>query len=212
METGFFPTLFGRFTAFFSEYESDIALSFFETPISFGNQVRDLTFGADIDYFASARHTIKSGLQLSRYAFDFASSFNRQSQFSLETNPLLLSAYVQDDWQITPLTDLRLGLRSSFFSEGNRTLLEPRFSLSRTLQPGWRAKLAGGLYHQYLQLVTSEGFSGGDFWVPLDESVPLVVLGSSLPACSGAPPALSNEHRSAFIRTWKIWWSSTTTA
>jgi len=168
----FSPTLFGRFTAFFSEYESDIALSFFETPISFGNQVRDLTFGADIDYFASARHTIKSGLQLSRYAFDFASSFNRQSQFSLETNPLLLSAYAQDDWQITPLTDLRLGLRSSFFSEGNRTLLEPRFSLSRTLQPGWRAKLAGGLYHQYLQLVTSEGFSGGDFWVPLDESVP----------------------------------------
>ena len=40
----FSPTLFGRFTAFFSEYESDIGLSFFETPITFGNKVSDLTF------------------------------------------------------------------------------------------------------------------------------------------------------------------------
>ena len=59
----FSPTLFGRFTAFFSEYESDIA-RFLRNAISFGNQVRDLTW-ADIDYFASARHTIKR--QLSRY-------------------------------------------------------------------------------------------------------------------------------------------------
>ncbi len=167
----FTPTLFGRFTAFYSEYKSDIALSFFETPIDFGNQVRDVSFKADIDYFAGSNHTIKSGLQLSHYAFDFASSFNRQQQFDLNTNPLLLSAYAQDDWQMTPLTDLRIGLRSSYFSEGARAVLEPRFSLSQVLQPGWRFKLAGGLYHQYLQLVTSEGFSGGDFWVPLDESV-----------------------------------------
>ena len=96
----------------------------------------DLTFGADVDYFASANHTVKSGLQLSRYAFDFASSFNRQSQFALKTSPLLLSAYAQDDWQITPLTDLRIGLRSSFFSEGNRTAFEPGSHRARSNPAG----------------------------------------------------------------------------
>ncbi len=167
----FSPTLFGRFMAFFSEYESDLSLSFFDTPVSFSNQVQDLSLKADFDYFAHANHTVKSGLQLSYYEFDFNSSFNRQEQLNLDTKPLLLSTYIQDDWQLTPLTNARLGLRANYFDEGEHYTLEPRFSLSRVLQPGWQLKLAGGLYHQYLQLVTSEGFSGGDFWVPLDETV-----------------------------------------
>ncbi|MFT5091072.1 MAG: hypothetical protein ACI8PG_005456, partial [Planctomycetota bacterium] len=167
----FTPALFGRFMAFFSEYESDISLSFFDTPVSYSNQVQDLSLKADFDYFASATHTLKSGVQLSYYEFDFDSAFNQQEQESLDTEPLLLSTYIQDDWQLTPLTNARIGLRASYFDEGEHYTLEPRFSLSRVLQPGWRLKLAGGLYHQYLQLVTSEGFSGGDFWVPLDETV-----------------------------------------
>jgi hypothetical protein len=167
----FSPALFGRFMAFFSEYESDISLSFFDTPVSFSNQVQDLSLKADFDYFASADHTFKSGVQLSYYEFDFNSAFNQQEQENLDTEPLLLSTYIQDDWQLTPLTNARIGLRASYFDEGQHYTLEPRFSLSRVLQPGWRLKLAGGLYHQYLQLVTSEGFSGGDFWVPLDETV-----------------------------------------
>jgi hypothetical protein len=34
-----------------------------------------------------------------------------------------------------------------------------------------RLKVAGGVYHQYLQLISSEGFSAGDFYVPIDETV-----------------------------------------
>ena len=49
--------------------------------------------------------------------------------------------------------------------------MEPRVSLSYQLKPDLRVKLGGGIYHQYLQLVTTEGFSGGDFWVPLDSTV-----------------------------------------
>jgi len=50
-------------------------------------------------------------------------------------------------------------------------MLEPRMTLSYALSPSLRTKIATGIYHQYLQLVTSEGFGGGDFWVPLDETV-----------------------------------------
>ena len=34
-----------------------------------------------------------------------------------------------------------------------------------------RVKAAAGVYRQHLQLITTEAFSGGDFWVPLDDTV-----------------------------------------
>jgi len=43
-------------------------------------------------------------------------------------------------------------------------------SLSRQVRPDLRLKLGGGIYHQYLQLVSTEGFSSGDFYVPIDET------------------------------------------
>jgi hypothetical protein len=35
-----------------------------------------------------------------------------------------------------------------------------------------RLKFGAGLYNQYLQLVSTEGFSAGDFYVPIDETAP----------------------------------------
>jgi hypothetical protein len=167
----FSPTLFGRFIAAFSTYESDTSLSFFDTPVLFDNSVRDLSFKADFDYYVQADHTIAAGLLLTDYKFTFRQTFNQRQQLDLNQEPWLMAAYVQDDWQATPLMHLRLGSRFSYFTAGQRLSLEPRFSLSYELQPGLRLKTGGGIYHQYLQLVTTEGFSGGDYWLPLDASV-----------------------------------------
>ena len=167
----FSPTLFGRFIAAFSTYESDTSLSFFDTPVLFDNSVRDLSFKADFDYYVQADHTIAAGLLLTDYKFTFRQTFNQRQQLDLNQEPWLMAAYVQDDWQATPLMHLRLGSRFSYFTAGQRLSLEPRFSLSYELQPGLRLKTGGGVYHQYLQLVTTEGFSGGDYWLPLDASV-----------------------------------------
>ena len=167
----FSPTLFGRFIAAFSTYESDTSLSFFDTPVLFDNSVRDLSFKADLNYYVQADHTIATGLLLTDYKFTFRQTFNQRQQLDLNQEPWLMAAYVQDDWQATPLMHLRLGSRFSYFTAGQRLSLEPRFSLSYELQPGLRLKTGGGVYYQYLQLVTTEGFSGGDYWLPLDASV-----------------------------------------
>jgi len=166
----FSPEFFGRLIAQYSEYQSDISLSIFDTPIAIRNRVRDLSLKADIDYFASANHTLRSGLSLTRFRFDYGFEFNQEFT-NLRVTPLLASLYAQDDWQLTPLTEARLGLRGTYYDEGQRLSLDPRFSLSRVLGSGWRWKLAGGRYRQYLQLVSTEGFQGGDAWVPLDETV-----------------------------------------
>ncbi|NKB69646.1 MAG: TonB-dependent receptor plug domain-containing protein [Candidatus Latescibacteria bacterium] len=166
----FSPRLFGRLIGIYSKYQSDIELDIFDTPIAIRNRLRDATVKGDIDFFASPDHTLRTGVDLTFYRFDYRVRFD-QYRDNLAVEPFLLSAYVQDDWQLTPLTEARLGLRGAYYEEGQRLALNPRFSLSHLLQDGWRVKLAGGRYQQFLQLVSTEGFSGADSWVPLDETV-----------------------------------------
>jgi len=165
------PQLFARFTAAYSRYQSNTSATIFGTPISFNNGISDLTLKGNVDYFASSNHNVSGGAALTQYDFNFGQSFNSQDQIDLDETPELLAMYLQDDWQLDVLTQARLGVRATWFSEGSRWNVMPRYSLSRTVAPGVRLKLGGGTYRQYLQQVTTEGFSGGDYWVPLDQTV-----------------------------------------
>lgn len=166
----FSPELFGRLIAVYSKYRSGITLNLFDTPIAIRNRVRDITLKGDLDYFATPNHTLRSGVDLTFFRFDYGVRFDNYRN-NLRTEPYLLSAFVQDEWQLSALTEARLGLRTNYYEEGRRLLVNPRFSMSHLLQEGLRVKLGGGSYQQFLQLVSSEGFSGGDIWVPLDETV-----------------------------------------
>jgi hypothetical protein len=166
----FSPALFGRMIALYSKYHSNISVDFFGTPIALRNRVRDVTLKGDLDYFASADHTVRTGVDLTFYRFDYGWQFDQYAGNEV-VEPYLLSTYVQDTWQVSRLTEARLGLRGSYYEEGGRLFVNPRLSISRVLGDGWRLKLAGGSYRQYLQLVSTEGFSGGDVWVSLDETV-----------------------------------------
>ena len=122
------------------------------------------------DYFANRDHTLTLGFLATLFEFDYSQSFNQQDQSNLYQRSVLASAYVQDEWQAGPTTRLRLGGRGTYFSVGDRMHFTPRMSLSHALSDKIRVKAAGGMYRQYLQLITTEAFSGGDFWVPLDSS------------------------------------------
>ena len=166
----FSPELFGRLIAVYSKYQSDISVNIFGAPRAIRNRVREITLKGDADYFTSSDHTIRSGVDLTFFRFDYGVRFD-QYRDNLSTDPFLLSAFVQDEWQVSALTETRLGIRTNYYEEGKRFVINPRFSLSHLLQDGLRAKLGGGSYQQFLQLVSQEGFSGGDVWVPLDKTV-----------------------------------------
>ena len=167
----FSPTLFGHFMAAGSSYESTLLFSFFDTPFSIANSIRDWSFKGDVDYFANRNHTLTLGFLATLFEFDYDESFNQQDQSDLYQRSVLASAYVQDEWQAGPTTRLRLGGRGTYFSVADRLHFTPRMSLSHALSDKIRIKGAAGMYRQYLQLITTEAFSGGDFWVPLDSSV-----------------------------------------
>ena len=166
----FSPALFGRMIALLSRYRSDITLNAFDTPIAVRNQLQDVTIKGDLDYFANASHTVRSGVDLTFFDFRYQIHFD-QYEDELSIDPLQLSVYVQDDWQLSALTEARLGVRATYYQEGDRFALNPRFAFNRHLRDNLRFKLGGGSYRQYLQLISSEGFSGADAWVPLDKSV-----------------------------------------
>ena len=187
----FSPALFGRVMALYSRYQSDITLNLFGTPIAVRNRVREVSVQGDLDYFAAAAHTLRTGVGVTFFRFDYGVRFDQYENDQL-VRPYLISAYLQDDWQVTSLTEARLGLRGTYYEEGGHLSLNPRFSLSRVLGEGWRVKLAGGSYRQYLQLVSSEGFSGGDLWLPLDETVE---PGRSYQGVAGLEWEPSNRYR-----------------
>ena len=166
----FSPTLFGHFMAAGSSYENSLSFSFFDTPFGITNSIRDWSLKGDVDYFANRDHTLTLGFLATLFEFDYSQSFNQEEE-TLYQKSVLASAYVQDEWQAGPTTRLRLGGRGTYFSVGDRLHFAPRLSLSRALSENIRVKAAAGMYRQYLQLITTETFSGGDFWVPLDDTV-----------------------------------------
>ncbi len=168
----FSPTLFGNFVISGSDYTSRLSADFDGTEILFRNSIRDISVKGDLDYTADGEHALKGGFRGTLYRFRFNRSFNQDNQLDLRLRPYVISVYAQDQWQARPSTSIRLGLRANYYSERNKIDLEPRISFSQRLSGGLRLKAGGGRYHQYLQLITTEGFSGGDFWVPLDDSVP----------------------------------------
>ena len=166
----FSPQLYSRLIALYSEYHSRITVDLLDLPLAIDNKVREVTLKSDFDYFASDRHTLRSGADLSFYRFNYGSQFDEYKS-TLSTKPFLLNSYIQDDWQLSSLTEAQLGVRAAYYSDGSDLAVNPRFSLRHFLQDNVRIKLAGGTYRQYLQLVSSEGFSGADTWVPLDDTV-----------------------------------------
>ena len=167
----FSPALFGHFMATGSSYESIIALRFLDAPVRIANSIRDWSLKGDLDYFANRNHTLSLGLLATLFEFHFARSFNERTQLDLRQEPVLLEGYVQDEWRLGPTTRVQLGGRGTYFSAGHRWHFAPRLSLSHALSDKVRVKAGGGVYRQHLQLITTEGFSGGDFWVPLDSTV-----------------------------------------
>ena len=150
-----------------SSYENIVALRFLDAPVRIANSIRDLSLKGDVDYFANRHHTLSLGLLATLFEFRFVRSFNERTQLDLRQEPVLLEGYVQDEWRLGRTTRVQLGGRGTYFSTGDRLHFTPRLSLRQALSDKVWIKAGGGVYRQHLQLITTEAFSGGDFWVPL---------------------------------------------
>ena len=160
----------GSLGASLSDYRSTTEAEFLATAFDVDNRLRDVTLRGDLDWQPSASHGLTAGVSASWYDFAYRQGFNKEEYVDYGARPRETAAYLEDRWMPDGATTLGLGLRGRRLSDGGRTYLEPRLALRRGLGDAWAVKLGGGIYNQYLQLVTTEGFTAGDFYLPIDES------------------------------------------
>ena len=159
----------GKLSGSISHYQSTIDSKVFNTPIAVNNRLLDVTGRALLDW-KSDHHLYSLGLIVSAYDFQFDQSFNLDAPIGFRSKPLEYSMFLEDQWDPRAGTSLRLGMRTRYITDGQRLLFEPRASFSQSVRSDMRIKVAGGVYNQYLQLITTEGFSAADLYVPVDDS------------------------------------------
>lgn len=163
-------TLRGEVRWSLSRYASDTGARIFTTPIGINNYLQDVTVGGELTWLARSSHRMTAGIERSGYTVSYRQDFNQENQIDYRRQAYEASGFVEDEWTFADGTAVRGGLRFRYLGDGDRYLLEPRFSGVRPLSGEVRLKAGAGLYNQYLQLVSTEGFSAGDFYVPIDDT------------------------------------------
>ena len=153
-----------------SEYQSESGLRALTTPFSFTNYIRDFTGRADFTWRPGQQHAVTGGVQATKYDIEYQQEFNGDVTVDYRQQPFETAVYLEDEWKPRLGSVLQLGLRTRYIDEGDLVLWEPRIAASQVVADRWRVKAGGGIYHQYMQLVATEGFSAADFYVPIDES------------------------------------------
>lgn len=153
-----------------SKYEAMTDASIFATPFEVTNELQDISLSGALNYRAGEAHRLTLGLLGSWYDFLYQQTFNLSPGVDYRSKPTELATYLEDRWVPGEKTVVRGGVRVRYITDGDRLFAEPRLSISHRIRPDLRLKLGGGVYNQYLQLVTTEGFSAGDFYLPIDET------------------------------------------
>ena len=149
--------------------------------VTYRSGIRDLGLQTDLDYFLSSRHTLRAGLSVTDHDFDLTTSAERldtggEVRGADTVRALELTAYLEDEFAISPRLTANYGLRFTYFDprggQRNYAAAEPRLSLSYQLRAGWTATAGYAYTRQYLHQLSNSGPSlPTSLWVPASESV-----------------------------------------
>ena len=140
------------------------------------SQIRDIGARAEAQYFHSDEHTAKVGVEAIYHRFlTLTDSFGQNIigyvnflDASRTVSALELAAYLQDQWSIVPTLDATIGLRTTYFEQGNRIRVEPRVALSWAADDNLTVKGSFGVTNQFLHLVSRNDVTvlPTDAWFP----------------------------------------------
>ncbi len=171
------PVLYCRTTAAWSNFFSDFRVAFNETDTArMTTDLTDFTLKSDLTWYLHNRHTLALGADLKMTGTRTTTKFDTIS-FTNRDTLWPLSAYVDDKWEVIPdRFFIKPGLRYSFYSNGNRHELEPRFGLKYKTGKNTALNASAGRYTQPMVTLNSTEaiFSIYDMWVPVpdDRQIP----------------------------------------
>ncbi len=169
--TIFGPRLFANFIATGSFYESQLNANFSSMNFKMINSISDYSLKGDIDYHLNIDNFLKIGFWWSQFRFGIVRKFADNVMYDVVTRPSLLAVYLQDEWNPTPQWKFQAGVRGEYQDANKKIYLAPRFSTRFGITDDIALKLGTGIYYQYLNLVSQEGLSFFDLWLPIDSDM-----------------------------------------
>jgi hypothetical protein len=180
------PTFFTNFSVALTNYDftTDIGSTNQRgEPVNFfsASQIRDWIVRGEGEWFEVQNHDVKFGVESIFHSYrGLVESNGRFSagNFSLDESggslneSAEISAFVQDEWSITPALTVNAGLRSVWWQRGNYFFLEPRLSATYAVNEDITLKAAYALSNQFVHLIIRNDIGvPSDVWFPSTERV-----------------------------------------
>ena len=135
--------------------------------------IQDFSIRGDGSYISTETHTLKTGIEFTFHNFDlinndyFVTALQSDERFKTNINSFEASTYIQDEWRITSLLNLNLGVRIYAFPEARYFSPEPRISLSFAVTDKTFLKAAFATGNQFLHMITrNDVLLPTDIWFP----------------------------------------------
>ena len=194
----FSPKLFSNTTVAFTNYKFDFSydyLSFYEKENSenlsfseYNSGIKDIAYKIDFEYYPSPKHNVKFGTGYLYHNFkpevetmrvkDIEDGIITENEIQNMSNSIIfaneLSAYVEDNINLTPRLNLNAGLHFSLFKVRNATYtsLQPRLSTRYQLTDDIALKMSYTKMNQYVHLLSSYNITlPYDLWVPTTDKI-----------------------------------------
>ncbi|MBR9978591.1 MAG: TonB-dependent receptor [Bacteroidetes bacterium] len=178
----FSDKLFSVFNLSYSRYGNSFSSSNtgFETEAR--NTIEDYTLKGNLEWFVSSDWTMKGGFEINRYELSYLQNFtgdadssssegNGGGVLSIDAVDHTTSAFMQSNYQFSPLFSLQVGLRANYYDLRGLVKFDPRIAARYQLQDFIAVKAAFGVYHQYFRLASLPDFSFFDTWLPTDSTM-----------------------------------------
>ncbi len=145
-----------------------------ETTTNIAEQIimHDWTAKEQLDWFYNDQHTFTAGFEFKILEMQIIQTVGDFDLLDRKQNPSILSFYIQDKWQATPLLSIQGGVRLSKYEIHKSIYPEPRLGFKYLLTENLALKGSWGIYKQFIFTNTSdeEIISFVDLWIPVPES------------------------------------------
>ncbi len=143
----------------------------------FRNRFEDTSLRVDYEYMGLKNHRFKTGIQVNQLGAEVREESEDLVYINIDTTTYNVAYYLQDQWRINSMFEIQPGFRAYYHEGGDYTGLDPRLALVYHHSPEMRFKLAGGRYHQFVNLISAgDLLSFYDIWLPYDGTTDPTVM------------------------------------
>lgn len=167
----FSPRLFSQFMLGRTTFDSRAVAAFRDFTFSQRNRIEDISLKGDLTHTPSPRHRLEFGAESKFLDFDFSREAGEEDHLGFRYEGIYGALYAEENWNASDRWQLQGGLRLNYYSKGDYLRIDPRLSARRLLNEVTALKMTYGRYHQFLNLVSTEGASFADLWFPVDPTL-----------------------------------------